>query len=45
VSRGIMEGRRLRGPAGVRRWFREIEEQFDEWEITVEEWRDAEIAS
>jgi ketosteroid isomerase-like protein len=41
VSRGIMEGRRLRGPAGVRRWFREIEEQFDEWEITVEEWRDA----
>jgi ketosteroid isomerase-like protein len=41
LSRGIMEGRRLRGREGVRRWFREIYEQFDEWNIIVEEWRDS----
>src|ERR671939_157547 len=34
-------GRTERGPEGLRRWFREIEEQFDEWFVTVEEWRDA----
>jgi ketosteroid isomerase-like protein len=40
LSRGLMEGRLLRGPEGVRRWFREVDEQFDEWSLTVEEWRD-----
>jgi ketosteroid isomerase-like protein len=39
VSRGIMEGRHLRGREGVRRWLREIDEQFDEWRITGEDWR------
>ena len=34
-------GRTEHGPEGLRRWFREIEEQFDEWFVTVEEWRDA----
>jgi ketosteroid isomerase-like protein len=34
-------GRTEHGPAGLRRWFREIEEQFDEWIVTVEEWRHA----
>ena len=29
------------GPEGVRRWFREIEEQFDEWIVTADEWYDA----
>ena len=41
VSRGLMQGRLLRGREGVRRWFREVDEQFDEWSITTEEWRDA----
>jgi ketosteroid isomerase-like protein len=41
LSRGLMEGRLLRGREGVRRWFREVDEQFDEWRITTEEWRDA----
>jgi ketosteroid isomerase-like protein len=36
-----MEGRLLRGSQGVERWFREVDEQFDEWRITTEEWRDA----
>jgi ketosteroid isomerase-like protein len=34
-------GRTDHGPEGLRRWFREIEEQFDEWIVTVAEWRDA----
>ena len=25
----------------MRRWFREIEEQFDEWIVTADEWHDA----
>jgi uncharacterized protein len=41
LSRGLMEGRPLRGREGARRWFREVDEQFDEWRITAEEWRDA----
>ncbi len=41
LSRGLMEGRLLRGREGVRRLFREIDEQFDEWRIDTEEWRDA----
>jgi len=41
VSRGIMEGRRLRGREGLRRFYREIEEQFDQWTFTADEWRDA----
>jgi ketosteroid isomerase-like protein len=41
LSRGLMEGRLLRGREGVQRWFREVDEQFDEWRITTKEWRDA----
>src|SRR5215217_3928310 len=29
------------GPEAVRRWFREIEEQFDEWTVMADEWSDA----
>jgi ketosteroid isomerase-like protein len=29
------------GPEGLRRWFREIEEQFDEWIAIPDEWRQA----
>ncbi len=42
LSRGLMEGRLVRGREGFRRWFREVDEQFDEWTIITEEWRDAE---
>jgi ketosteroid isomerase-like protein len=41
LDRGLMEGRLLRGRDGARRLFREIDEQFDEWTLTMEEWRDA----
>jgi len=41
LSRGLMEGRLLRGREGARLLFREVDEQFDEWSITAEEWRDA----
>jgi ketosteroid isomerase-like protein len=41
LSRGLMEGRLLRGREGARRLFREVDEQFDEWSLTVEEWCDA----
>jgi ketosteroid isomerase-like protein len=41
LDRGLMEGRLLRGREGARRLFREIDEQFDEWTLTMEEWRDA----
>jgi len=34
-------GKAVRGRAGVRRYLREIDEQFDEWEMAIEEWRDA----
>jgi ketosteroid isomerase-like protein len=34
-------GRPARGRAGVRRYLREIDEQFDEWELAMEDWRDA----
>jgi ketosteroid isomerase-like protein len=40
LSRGLMEGRLLRGREGFRLWFREVDEQFDEWTITTDEWRD-----
>ncbi len=41
LSRGLMEGRLVRSREGIRRWFREVDEQFDEWRITTDEWRDA----
>jgi ketosteroid isomerase-like protein len=34
-------GGRQHGHEAVRRWFREIEEQFDEWTVIPDEWRDA----
>jgi ketosteroid isomerase-like protein len=36
-----MFGRYQHGPERVRRWFRKIEEQFDEWTVTADEWYDA----
>jgi ketosteroid isomerase-like protein len=30
----------VRGRAGVRRYLREIAEQFDEWTMTIEDWQD-----
>jgi ketosteroid isomerase-like protein len=29
------------GRAGVRRYLREIDEQFDEWNLAIDDWRDA----
>src|SRR5215207_3205321 len=40
VSRGVL-GKTVRGRAGVRHYLREIDEQFDEWEMAMEDWRDA----
>jgi ketosteroid isomerase-like protein len=34
-------GQAVRGRAGVRRYLREIDEQFDEWMLEIEDWRDA----
>jgi ketosteroid isomerase-like protein len=34
-------GEAVRGRAGVRRYLREIDEQFDEWTMAIEDWRDA----
>ena len=34
-------GKAVRGREGVRRYLREIDEQFDEWSLAVEEWRHA----
>jgi ketosteroid isomerase-like protein len=34
-------GKAVRGRAGVRRYLREIDEQFDEWNLVVEDWRDS----
>jgi ketosteroid isomerase-like protein len=34
-------GKAVRGRAGVRRYLREIDEQFDEWEMAIEDWRHA----
>jgi ketosteroid isomerase-like protein len=34
-------GRPEYGRAGVRRYLREIDEQFDEWTMSIEDWRDA----
>ena len=31
----------FRGPEGLRRWMEEIDEQFQEWELLTDEWRDA----
>ena len=39
VSR--MLGTAVRGRAGVRRYLREIDEQFDDWTMEIEDWRDA----
>jgi ketosteroid isomerase-like protein len=40
VSRGVL-GRAVRGRAGLRRYLREIDEQFDEWTMAMEDWCDA----
>ena len=34
-------GKVVRGRAGVRRYVREIDEQFDQWNLVIEDWRDA----
>jgi ketosteroid isomerase-like protein len=34
-------GKAVRGRTGVRRYLREIDEHFDEWKMTIDEWRDA----
>jgi ketosteroid isomerase-like protein len=34
-------GTAVRGRAGVRRYLREIDEQFDEWTMAIDDWRDA----
>jgi ketosteroid isomerase-like protein len=34
-------GKSVRGRAGVRRYLREIDQQFDEWTMVIEDWRDA----
>jgi ketosteroid isomerase-like protein len=33
-------GKAVRGRAGVRRYLREIDEQFAEWTMTIEDWHD-----
>lgn len=33
-------GKSVRGRAGVRRYLREIDEQFDEWNLEIDDWRD-----
>ena len=34
-------GRSVRGRAGVHRYLREIDEQFDQWTMEIEDWRDS----
>jgi ketosteroid isomerase-like protein len=34
-----MTGNEFRGHEGVRRWMREIDEQFENWDLTIEELR------
>jgi len=34
-------GKSVRGRTGVRRYLREIDEQFDQWNLVVEDWHDA----
>jgi ketosteroid isomerase-like protein len=34
-------GEAVRGRAGVRRYLREIDDQFDEWTMAIDDWRDA----
>ena len=34
-------GNPVRGREGVRRYLREIDEQFDEWTMAIDDWRDA----
>jgi ketosteroid isomerase-like protein len=41
VIRSRILGNAVRGRAGVRRYLREIDEQFDEWTMAIEDWRDA----
>ena len=33
-------GKAVHGRAGVRRYLREIDEQFDEWRMEIDDWRD-----
>jgi ketosteroid isomerase-like protein len=40
VSRGVLDTS-VRGRAGIRRYLREIDEQFDEWTTVMEDWRGA----
>jgi ketosteroid isomerase-like protein len=40
VSRGVL-GAAVCGRAGLRRYLREIHEQFNEWTMAIEDWRDA----
>jgi ketosteroid isomerase-like protein len=35
-----LQGEPFRGPEGLRVWMREIDDQFDEWSLVVEEWYD-----
>ena len=39
VSRGVLDTS-VRGRAGLRRYLREIDEQFDEWTSVMEDWHD-----
>ncbi len=39
VSRGVLDTS-VRGRAGLRRYFQEIDEQFDEWTSVMEDWHD-----
>jgi ketosteroid isomerase-like protein len=39
VSRGVLDTSG-HGRAGIRRYLREIDEQFDEWTTVMEDWRD-----
>jgi ketosteroid isomerase-like protein len=34
-------GTAVRGRAGVRRYLQEIDQQFDDWRMSIEDWRDA----
>jgi ketosteroid isomerase-like protein len=41
VLRSRILGKSVRGRAGVRRYLREIDEQFDKWSLAIDEWHDA----
>jgi ketosteroid isomerase-like protein len=40
ISHGLMAGRPLHGREGLRRFFRELDEEFAEFMVTAEEWRE-----